>query len=171
MTATYGYWPNTNLIANVTYVNNPHPRTPATPKKQIPFSQIVEAIDMKHLLFTLTILLAGCATICDKKSCFQEISKQDFRNVVQQHPTGYDSLMVYFYAGSDEDYDYVYGFTPNVFPGHNSNFHYYKLKTGSLNLEKHYDFNVSPGPKNPFIITNDRTDAQSQEELNKLLTP
>jgi hypothetical protein len=126
---------------------------------------------MKRSLLALVFLLAGCATLCDKKSCFQEISKQDFRNIVQQHPTGYDSVMAYFYAGSDDAYDYVYGYTPNVFPGHNSNFHYYKLKAGSLNLKNHYDFQVLRGQKNPFIITNDRTDTQSQEELDKLLNP
>jgi hypothetical protein len=168
VTATYGYWPNTNLIANVTYVNNPHPRTPATPKKQIPFSQIVEAIDMKRLLFTLTILLAGCTIPCEQKPCYQEISKQDFINLVHHHASNDEAIVAVVYVGSDADYDYIYSYTPGFV--YNSKYAYYKLKVGILNLNNHYDFNAS-SHQDVEIINNFPSDDVIKEQLDKLVGP
>jgi len=58
---------------------------------------------MKRLLFTLTILLAGCTIPCEQKPCYQEISKQDFINLVHHHASNDEAIVAVVYVGSDAD--------------------------------------------------------------------
>jgi hypothetical protein len=95
---------------------------------------------MKKLGFLLLFLLCGCAsTSLDK---YQAVTPTEINaKIKKNNGIEADMFNLWRYAGSDDQYDYVYEFKPGIFLSPPSNFHYYKLPKGQLPLEGRYPFN------------------------------
>jgi hypothetical protein len=93
------------------------------------------AMLMNRRLILVCLFLAGCGTPCTKKSCYQLVEGQQFMqtvNALEKKP----GTRFWVYAGSDDQYDYIYSFIGEIFPGPpNHDYLYFKIPKAELNVD------------------------------------
>jgi hypothetical protein len=94
---------------------------------------------MKTFAFLFLLLLCGCAsTSLDQ---YQAMTPTDINAKIKaNNGTEGDKYNEWRYAGSDDKYDYIYEFKPGIFLSPPSNYHYYKLPKGELDVAGRYPF-------------------------------
>jgi hypothetical protein len=118
----------------------------------------------------LALLLAGCSTLATQKSSYKELTSQGFVALVKDQPA---PGLLFFYGGSDDNYDYIY--TEKAVVLADVDYHEYKMKRGILNLPKRFDFNPVANPPNGTPVTNysfvygARNEEELKAELRKLV--
>jgi len=90
-------------------------------------------------LLLLMLMLSACVSTSlegYQHATVAEINAKRHANNASQA----DMYNRWHYAGSDDKYDYIYEFKPGIFLSPPSNFHYYKLDKGQLDIEGRYPF-------------------------------
>jgi len=131
---------------------------------------------MKRFSLIFLLLLGGCSTLPLQKSNYNEITVQELIAMVGHQPPANTPAITFYYAGSDDNYDYMYSNRAVLFAG--LTYHGYKMKKGILNLPKRFDFDpclVSAGPTagrnlNYSLINNAASDEYIKSEFRKLLS-
>lgn len=98
---------------------------------------------MKTLLISIILLLlAGC--LSPNKSSYQPLDGGQFTAKIMRNEKSRDYVWNHWrYAGSDENYDYVYEYTPgSVIP---YGFKCYRLPKGVVDPSVRYDFDPDFG--------------------------
>ncbi len=100
----------------------------------------------------LSLLLAGCVSASLDKyqhATLDQINAKRRANASEQA----DIYNRWYYAGSDDKYDYIYEYKKGILLAPPSNFHYYKLDKGQLdNLPERFPFHPDL-QANPEIFT------------------
>ena len=105
---------------------------------------------MKQFGLLILFLLCGCAsTSLDQ---YQLMTPAQINAKVKaNNGTEGDKFNVWRYAGSDDQYDYIYEFKPGIFLSPPSNYHYYRLAKGQLQLDGRYLFNPDIKKNTPIF--------------------
>jgi len=100
---------------------------------------------LRPLLLALALALCGCISTSPEK--FQLATLAQINAKVQSNSNSdNDMFNEWRYAGSDDQYDYIYEYKEGIFVTPKSNFHYYKLPKGEYKLPcAPYPFNPDPG--------------------------
>jgi len=94
---------------------------------------------MKRIWVILLLLLSGCAS--SSLDQYRLVTPVEINAKIKSNTTNEaDVYNLWRYAGSDDQYDYVYEFKPGIFLTPPSNFKYYKLPKGELKVESRYPF-------------------------------
>jgi len=94
---------------------------------------------MKNFWILFLCLLCGCVSSSLDK--YQLVTPADINAKIKANAaTDNDTYNRWRYAGSDDQYDYIYEFKPSISITPPSGFKYYKLPKGELKLDARYPF-------------------------------
>jgi len=92
----------------------------------------------------LVMMLCGCVSASPGNYAYVTLAQINAKVSANNHNDN-DMYNHWYYAGSDDKYDYIYEFKRGISVTPNSNFHYYKLDKGQFNPEGgRYPFNPNP---------------------------
>ncbi len=98
-------------------------------------------IPMKKI-FSLLLLLLLCGCVSSSLDNYRYVTLADILAKRQANETNQaDIYNKWYYAGSDDKYDYLYEYAEGISITPPSNFHYYKIDKGQLDI---------PGGRFPF---------------------
>ncbi len=104
---------------------------------------------LRPLFLCLGLLLCGC--VSSSPDNYQLVTLDQVNAKVRANGVNdNDMFNEWRYAGSDDQYDYIYEFKEGIFLTPKGNFHYYKLPKGTYKLP------CAPYPFNPDPQTNFR---------------
>jgi hypothetical protein len=107
---------------------------------------------MKRILIVFLLLLVGCAS-ADKSKYQLATADQIQAKIKQDNSSKGSSWNIWRYAGSDDSFDYIYEYNPGIFLSPDSEFEYFKLNHGQVQLPPRTDF--KPDKKTNIQIFND----------------
>ena len=98
------------------------------------------------LILFLAFALGGCSSVGPDGYQYSTIAQVNAK-VLANNSNQNDMYNHWFYAGSDDRYDYIYEFKRGISITPNTNFHYYKLDKGQFTPPgQRYPFNPDPNP-------------------------
>jgi hypothetical protein len=96
------------------------------------------------LALALALLLVGCISTSLDNYQYSTLAQVNAK-VRANNSNENDMYNHWFYAGSDDHFDYIYEFKRGISVTPNSNFHYYKLDKGQFNpVGGRYPFSPDP---------------------------
>jgi len=98
---------------------------------------------MKRICFLFLLLLSGCVSANLDNYGYMTLAQVDAKRRANEQSQA-DIYNKWYYAGSDDKYDYIYEFEKGVSITPPSNFHYYKLDKGQLGIKGSYPFKPDP---------------------------
>jgi hypothetical protein len=100
----------------------------------------------------LALMLCGCIGVSGNLDNYQYSTLAQVNAKVHANNSSPNAMYnQWYYAGSDDKYDYIYEFKRGISITPNSDFHYYKLDKGQFNPDGgRYPFNPDPNANTPI---------------------
>jgi hypothetical protein len=103
-------------------------------------------------ILVLALVLCGCVGVSGDVATYQYSTLAQVNAKVRANNSNpNDMFNQWYYAGSDDKYDYIYEFKRGMSITPNGNFHYYKLDRGQFNPEgSRYPFKPNTNTNTPI---------------------